>query len=46
MNRRLIHKITSFLEQESIDKAWIFGSFSRGEETRSSDIDLMIRGSI
>ena len=43
MNNRLIHKITSFLKQESIEKAWIFGSFSRGEETHHSDIDLMIR---
>jgi len=43
MNDKLIHRIKAFLEKESIDKAWIFGSFSRGDETQESDIDLLVR---
>lgn len=26
-----------------IDKAWVYGSFSRGEEREDSDIDIMVR---
>lgn len=26
-----------------IEKAWIFGSYARGEETRKSDIDILVR---
>lgn len=26
-----------------IDKAWIYGSFARGEERPDSDIDIMVR---
>ncbi len=26
-----------------IDKAWIFGSFARGEETDSSDLDILVQ---
>lgn len=26
-----------------IDKAWVFGSYSRGEEREDSDIDIMVR---
>ena len=26
-----------------IDKAWVYGSFSRGEERPDSDIDIMVR---
>jgi len=31
------------IDNESVDKAWIFGSFSRNEEDRESDIDLLIK---
>lgn len=43
MNDLLINKINAFLEHESIDKAWIFGSFSRNEENPESDIDILVR---
>ena len=26
-----------------IDKAWVYGSFARGEERPDSDIDIMVR---
>ena len=28
---------------QPIEKAWVFGSYSRGEETRNSDIDILVR---
>ena len=34
--------ILRYFQDQPISKAWIFGSFSRGEETPESDIDLMI----
>ncbi|MEK7200658.1 MAG: nucleotidyltransferase family protein [Patescibacteria group bacterium] len=36
-------KISPILEKYGIEKADIFGSFSRGEQTEKSDIDLMVR---
>lgn len=43
MNRRIINKLKKALPAYPIEKAWIFGSYSRGEETRKSDIDIMVR---
>ena len=34
--------ILKYLQEQPISKAWIFGSFSRGEETPESDIDIMV----
>ena len=39
----LIHKIQGFLTSQPIERAWLFGSSSRGEEHAQSDIDLMVR---
>lgn len=38
----LIAKIQNFLVLQPIDRAWVFGSFSRGEESENSDIDLLV----
>ena len=32
-----------FFPAYPVEKAWIFGSYARGEETRKSDIDVMVR---
>lgn len=42
MNRRLVNKIKDYLDSKPIEKAWIFGSFSRGEEKENSDIDILV----
>lgn len=34
--------LLKYLQVQPISKAWVFGSFSRGEETPESDIDLMV----
>lgn len=39
----LVGKIRSILKEfPAIEKAWLFGSFARKEETRHSDIDILI----
>ena len=41
--KAIINKICEFLRTDGrVSKAWIFGSFSRGNENPSSDIDLMV----
>jgi predicted nucleotidyltransferase len=38
----IIPAIQGFLATQPISKAWLFGSYSRGEETRGSDVDIMV----
>ena len=38
----MIPKIQGFLGTQPIKKAWLFGSCSRGEETSTSDIDILV----
>lgn len=35
-------KIRAFFHDQPIIRAWLFGSCSRGEETESSDIDILV----
>jgi predicted nucleotidyltransferase len=42
-NSYMIDKFGSVFEEcSAINKAWLFGSFSRGENTASSDVDILI----
>jgi predicted nucleotidyltransferase/plasmid maintenance system antidote protein VapI len=42
--KNTIDILKSFFKKDNrIREAWLFGSFARGEETRSSDIDVMVR---
>ena len=34
--------IADYFKTQPVLKAWIFGSFSRGEETSDSDIDILV----
>lgn len=34
--------ISSYFAGQPVVKAWVFGSYSRGEETPESDIDIMV----
>jgi predicted nucleotidyltransferase len=43
MNPTIVKKLQMALPNYPIEKAWIFGSYSRGEETRKSDIDIMVQ---
>lgn len=45
MNRsiqQMIPQIQGYLADQPVSKAWLFGSYSRGEETANSDIDLLV----
>ena len=37
-----IQKIISYLSKPPVLRAWLFGSYSRGEETEESDIDILV----
>lgn len=41
--QKMIPKIQQYLASQPIEKAWLFGSCSRGEETPKSDVDLLVR---
>lgn len=39
---KMVQLIADYFKTQPVLKAWLFGSFSRGEETDSSDIDILI----
>lgn len=41
--RILIDRIREVLRTEPVSKAWLFGSYSRGEETSDSDVDILVQ---
>ncbi|MDR1679637.1 MAG: nucleotidyltransferase family protein [Prevotellaceae bacterium] len=43
MKRSMVKKLQAFFPAYPVEKAWIFGSYARGEETRKSDVDIMVR---
>lgn len=42
MNTRLFRKIGNYMKTVPVERAWIFGSFSRGEEKPESDVDILV----
>ena len=38
----MIQKIAEYFKTQPVLKAWLFGSFSRGEETPLSDVDILV----
>lgn len=43
MSDSIYSKLRAYLSTQPINKAWVFGSFSRGEETAESDLDLLVQ---
>ncbi len=37
-----IYKIAEYFKGQPIIRAWLFGSYSRGDETIDSDIDILV----
>lgn len=35
--------IADYFKTQPVEKAWLFGSFARGEETPESDIDILVQ---
>ena len=42
MDKRLIDKIVRYFATQPIVKAWVFGSYARGEAHSGSDIDILV----
>lgn len=42
MNPQIVNTICEYFKSKPVDKAWVFGSFSRGEEKENSDIDIIV----
>jgi len=42
MKDELKYILSTYFAQQPVKKVWVFGSFSRGEETSDSDIDIMV----
>lgn len=40
--KSLIPKIQEYMKTKPILRAWLFGSYSRGEETPESNIDILV----
>ena len=40
--QEMIQLIAQYFKTQPVLKAWLFGSFSRGEEREDSDVDLLI----
>ena len=42
MNKNMLNVIREFFKNKPVDKVWLFGSFSRGEERPESDVDIIV----
>ncbi|MBQ8098821.1 MAG: nucleotidyltransferase family protein [Bacteroidaceae bacterium] len=43
MNSQTIQqKVAEYFKTQPVLKAWLFGSFARGEETPTSDVDILV----
>ncbi|MGM9791121.1 MAG: nucleotidyltransferase family protein [Candidatus Cryptobacteroides sp.] len=42
MDKVLTNKIASYFATQPIVKAWVFGSYARGEANTGSDIDILV----
>lgn len=40
--QEMIQKIAEYFKTQPVLKAWLFGSFARGEETPESDVDILV----
>ena len=42
MNTEMIETIRNYFSTQPVLKAWLLGSFARGEETSDSDVDILV----
>jgi predicted nucleotidyltransferase len=42
MSEAIINIIRDYFATQPVQKAWLFGSYARGEETPESDVDILV----
>ena len=42
MDVQLIQQVQSYFSTQPVLKAWLFGSYARGEQTPDSDVDILV----
>ena len=42
MSPEMIKTIQDYFKTQPVLKAWVFGSYARGEETEDSDVDILV----
>ncbi len=42
MTQKILIQLKEFFSTQPVEKAWVFGSYARGEETSESDLDIMV----
>ncbi|MBP3254688.1 MAG: nucleotidyltransferase domain-containing protein [Bacteroidales bacterium] len=42
MDKKTIEILQDYFATQPIMKAWLFGSYARGEQTADSDVDIMV----
>lgn len=42
MKSSLLNKLNQFFSTQPVEKAWLFGSYARGDENEESDLDIMV----
>lgn len=42
MNNQLVNVIRAYFATQPVLKAWLFGSYARGEQTPDSDVDILV----
>ena len=40
--RKMIPRMRRFFAKQPVRRAYLFGSYSRGEETKNSDVDILV----
>ena len=43
MDAEMIKTIQDYFKTQPVLKAWLFGSYARGEETPDSDVDILVK---
>lgn len=43
MDAALVENIRNYFKDQPVLKAWLFGSYARGEETPESDVDILVQ---
>lgn len=42
MSEQMLQTIRDYFATQPVERAWLFGSYARGEEREDSDVDLLV----